>query len=165
MIDFTQPNEHQQWQAVNDNVMGGISQGHFTFDGNYSLFEGELSLANNGGFSSINRSIEPLSANKPQVELSFIGDGRTYQLRLSTWKNGDRITYKHEFSTTNGTEQTKVFQLDDFQAIFRGRLIMGAPTLVAQEIEQIGFLIADKKAGPFSLKLLRIQFKTNEVIH
>ncbi|MEZ9914160.1 CIA30 family protein [Vibrio breoganii] len=165
MIDFTQPNEYQQWQAVNDNVMGGISQGGFTFDGNHSLFEGELSLANNGGFSSINRSIAPLSPKQAQVELSFIGDGRTYQLRLSTWKNGDRITYKHEFSTTNGTEQTKLFQLDDFQAVFRGRLIMGAPTLVAQDIKQIGFLIADKKAGPFSLKLLRIQFKTNEVIH
>ncbi|MFA0697728.1 CIA30 family protein, partial [Vibrio sp. 10N.222.49.C9] len=119
----------------------------------------------NGGFSSINRSIAPLSANKPQVELSFIGDGRTYQLRLSTWKNGDRITYKHEFSTTNGTEQTMVFQLDDFQAVFRGRLIMGAPTLVAQDIEQIGFLIADKKAGPFSLKLLKMQFTTSEVFH
>ncbi|GEM80385.1 CIA30 family protein [Vibrio superstes] len=164
MIDFTQPNEYQQWQVVNDNVMGGISQGRFTFDGNHSRFEGELSLANNGGFSSVNRSIEALSPDKAQVELSFIGDGRTYQLRLSTWKDGDRITYKHEFSTTSDSSQTKSFHLDDFQAVFRGRLITGAPALVAQDIKQIGFLIADKKAGPFSLKLLRIQFTPSELI-
>ena len=61
MIDFTQPNEYQYWTAVNDNVMGGISTGLFTYDGNVSQFTGELSLANNGGFSSVNRTISPLT--------------------------------------------------------------------------------------------------------
>ena len=40
MIDLTQANEHQQWEATNDNVMGGISQGQLTFDGQSSRFWG-----------------------------------------------------------------------------------------------------------------------------
>lgn len=161
MIDLTRPSEYQRWQATNDNVMGGISQGQLTFDGQSSRFLGELSLANNGGFSSVNRPIESLPAEVEQVEVEFIGDGRTYQLRLATWKNGNRITYKHEFSTDNsGQRQKKVFDLNNFQAVFRGRLITDAPALAARDIRQVGMLIADKKSGPFAINLFQIQFKT-----
>ena len=161
MIDLTRPSEYQRWQATNDNVMGGISQGQLSFDGQSSRFWGELSLANNGGFSSVNRPIESLPAEVEQVELEFIGDGRTYQLRLATWKNGNRITYKHEFFTDNsGQRQKKVFDLNNFQAVFRGRLITDAPVLAARDIKQVGMLIADKKSGPFAINLFQIQFKT-----
>lgn len=89
--------------------MGGISIGQITYDGELSRFQGELSLVNNGGFSSIKRSIEPLPREVNTVELMFFGDGRTYQLRLTTWKDGSSINYKHEFSTMKGKPQKKVF--------------------------------------------------------
>ncbi len=139
MIDFTQPNEHQYWTAVNDNVMGGISSGHFIYDGSVSQFTGELSLANNGGFSSVNRSVSTLTNNINAVSLTYIGDDRTYQLRFTTWKDGYRINYKHEFETIKGQQQSKTFNFNDFKAVFRGRLLSGAPELVAQDIKQIGF--------------------------
>lgn len=160
MIDLTQPNEHQQWRATNDNVMGGISEGGFSFDGKAGLFSGELSLENNGGFSSVNRPVELPSGSVNQVEIEFIGDGRPYQLRLTTWKNGYRTNYKHDFSTIKGQKLSKVFNLNDFQAVYRGRLLDDAPELVASDIKQIGLLIADKQAGPFSLSLIEIRFKT-----
>ncbi|PSU13589.1 CIA30 family protein [Photobacterium gaetbulicola] len=162
MIDLTRPSEHQQWQVTNDNVMGGISQGQLTFDGQSSRFWGELSLANNGGFSSISRPLESLSADVDQVELVFIGDGRLYQLRLATWKNGNRITYKHDFSSIEGQRQKHVFELSDFQAVFRGRLIDGAPVLAARDVKQVGVLIADKQPGPFALNLIQLKFKTSQ---
>ncbi|WP_261887008.1 CIA30 family protein [Vibrio pomeroyi] len=160
MIDFTQANEHKNWTATNDNVMGGISTGGFVYDGGMSQFKGELSLENNGGFSSINRSVESLRSEVGNVELMFVGDGRTYQLRLTTWKDGYRTNYKHNFETIKGEQLRKVFQLTDFQAVFRGRLLSGAPELKAQDIKKIGFLIADKQALPFELNLIQIQFKT-----
>ena len=138
--------------------MGGISIGQITYAGELSRFQGELSLVNNGGFSSIKRSIEPLPREVNTVELMFFGDGRTYQLRLTTWKDGSPINYKHEFSTMKGKPQKKVFNLQDFQAVFRGRLLSEAPELVADEIKQVGFLIADKQAQPFTLNLNQIQF-------
>ncbi|MEZ8883697.1 CIA30 family protein [Vibrio sp. 10N.222.54.F6] len=160
MIDFTQANEHQKWTATNDNVMGGISTGGLIYDGGMSQFKGELSLKNNGGFSSINRSVESLSSEVESVVLTFVGDGRTYQLRFTTWKNGYRTNYKHNFETIKGEQLKKTFQLKDFQAVFRGRLLSGAPGLKAQDIKQIGFLIADKQPLPFELNLTQIQFKT-----
>ena len=162
MIDFTQASEHQQWSAINDNVMGGISTGGIVYDGEHSLFKGELSFENNGGFSSINRSLESLNPAVNNVELSFVGDGRSYQLRFTTWKNGYRTNYKHSFETIKGEPLTKVFKLKDFQAVFRGRLLNNAPELKAQDIKQFGFLIADKQPLPFALKLLQIQFKASE---
>ncbi|WP_063669149.1 CIA30 family protein [Aliivibrio fischeri] len=159
IIEFTQPNEHQKWLAINDNVMGGISIGQLYYDGNTCRFQGELSLENNGGFSSIKRSIESLSKEVSTIELMFTGDGHTYQLRLTTWKNGDRIQYKHDFATTKGKQQKKTFHLHNFQAVFRGRLLNHAPELVANDIKQVGFLIANKQTSPFALGLTQIQFK------
>ncbi|MEZ8739564.1 CIA30 family protein [Photobacterium swingsii] len=164
MIDLTRPNEHQQWKATNDNVMGGISQGQLTFDGESSRFWGEISLDNNGGFSSINRAIDPLPPKVDRVAVSFIGDGRRYQLRLATWKNGNRITYKHEFTTIKDQQQEKVFDLNKFQAVFRGRLISNAPELTAQDIKQVGILIADKQPGPFALNLIQIRFQSAQEV-
>lgn len=69
MIDLTKPNEYQLWRSTNDNVMGGISQGGVRYDGETSLFSGELSLENNGGFSSANRSIE-IAPEMAEVELT-----------------------------------------------------------------------------------------------
>ncbi|MEZ8094033.1 CIA30 family protein [Photobacterium swingsii] len=160
MIDLTQPHEHQVWKATNDNVMGGISQGQLTFDGESSRFWGGISLDNNGGFSSISRAIDPLPFEVDRVAVSFIGDGRRYQLRLATWKNGNRITYKHEFTTIKGQQQEKAFDLNKFQAVFRGRLISNAPKLTAQDIKQVGLLIADKQPGPFALNLIQIRFQS-----
>lgn len=162
MIDFTQASEHQKWSAINDNVMGGISTGGLIYDSKQSLFKGDLSLENNGGFSSINRSLESLNPAVNNVELSFVGDGRTYQLRFTTWKDGYRTNYKHSFETIKGEQLKKVFRLEDFQAVFRGRLLNNAPELKAQDIKQFGFLIADKQPLPFELKLLQIQFKASE---
>ncbi len=162
MIDFTQANEHKNWTATNDNVMGGISTGGLIYDGGMSQFKGELSLENNGGFSSINRSVESLSSEMGSVELTFVGDGRTYQLRFTTWKDGYRTNYKHNFETIKGEQLKKLFQLKNFQAVFRGRLLSGAPELKAQDIKQIGFLIADKQPLPFELNLIQIQFKASQ---
>lgn len=158
IIDFTKPAEHQKWLAINDNVMGGISIGQLTYDGKSCQFQGELSLVNNGGFSSIKRSLEPLTKEVNTVKLVFVGDGRSYQLRLTMWKDGSPIQYKHEFSTIKGKSQQKTFNLIDFQAVFRGRLLSEAPKLVANDIKYVGFLIADKQTQAFSLNLFQIQF-------
>ncbi|USD68320.1 CIA30 family protein [Vibrio sp. SCSIO 43136] len=162
MIDFTQREEHDAWRTTNDNVMGGISQGTIAFNGVTSHFVGRLSLENNGGFSSVTRQISALESKVDSVVLEFEGDGRTYQLRLATWKGGNRITYKHEFSTTEGQRIKQSFLLNDFIAVFRGRLVEGAPVLVAADIEQVGLLIADKRSGPFELKLFHLDFAASK---
>lgn len=99
MIDFTQASEHQNWTATNDDVMGGISTGELIYLDDMSRFRGKLSLENNGGFSSVKRSIESPAHKIDSAELVFVGDGRTYQLRFTTSKDGNRVQYKHDFDT------------------------------------------------------------------
>ncbi|WP_372134131.1 MULTISPECIES: CIA30 family protein [unclassified Vibrio] len=164
MIDFTQPNEHKNWTATNDNVMGGISTGELVYEGETSQFKGELSLENNGGFSSVKRSIESPAHEIDSAVLIFVGDGRTYQLRFTTWKEGNRVQYKHDFDTIKGVRLNKVFHFNDFQAVFRGRLLSDAPELKARDIKQIGFLIADKEPSPFELDLIQLHFRTSKPI-
>jgi hypothetical protein len=162
MIDFTQASEHQNWTVTNDDVMGGISTSELIYLNNMSRFRGELSLENNGGFSSVKRSIESPAHEIDNAELIFVGDGRTYQLRFTTSKNGNRVQYKHDFDTIKGQQLNKTFHFNDFQAVFRGRLLSDSPELKAQDIKQIGFLIADKQPVPFELNLIQIQFKVSQ---
>ncbi|MFA0540787.1 CIA30 family protein [Vibrio sp. 10N.222.52.B7] len=164
MIDFIQPNEHKNWTATNDDVMGGISTGELIYLDDMSRFRGELSLENNGGFSSVKRSIESPAHEIDSAELVFVGDGRTYQLRFTTSKDGNRIQYKHDFDTIKGEQFSKVFHFNDFQAVFRGRLLSDAPELKSRDIKQIGFLIADKEPSPFELDLIQLHFRTSKPI-
>jgi len=54
LLDFTLPESPRLWQAVNDGVMGGVSQGRFRItDARTMEFSGNLSLENNGGFASV----------------------------------------------------------------------------------------------------------------
>ncbi|CDU06234.1 Conserved hypothetical protein [Vibrio coralliirubri] len=164
MIDFTQASEYQNWTVTNDDVMGGISTGELIYLDDMSRFRGELSLENNGGFSSVKRSIESPTHEIDSAELVFVGDGRTYQLRFTTSKDGNRVQYKHDFDTIKGEQLNKVFHFNDFQAVFRGRLLSDAPELKAQDIKLIGFLIADKQASPFELDLIQLHFKKSQPI-
>ncbi len=158
MLDLTQVNEAKQWRATNDNVMGGISQGGMAHNGKHSVFRGDLSLENNGGFSSINRPVDALPASVSRVKVMVAGDGRRYQLRLTSWVDGYRVTYKREFDTVAGEIVVREFALEEFLAVFRGRLIVGAPELKAEDIRLVGFLIADKRAGEFELGVMKIEF-------
>ena len=52
--DFTGPEAAGKWQAVNDGVMGGVSDGRLRITPVKTLeFFGTLSLENNGGFASV----------------------------------------------------------------------------------------------------------------
>ncbi len=135
-----------------------------TYDGYSSVFTGLISLENNGGFSSINREVESLPANVNSVTATFVGDGRRYQLRLMTLNKGNLTRYKHDFATVRGERTTRTFHFENFQAVFRGRLIE-APKVVATDIRQLGLLIADKTAGPFALNVDSVVFGARSSEH
>ena len=43
------------WQVINDDVMGGLSLGSTTLLDTSFMFSGDISIENNGGFSSVYR--------------------------------------------------------------------------------------------------------------
>jgi hypothetical protein len=62
--------------------MGGKSCGGMLRTDEGFRFEGDLSLANNGGFSSVRRALQAATVGAERVYLDIKGDKRRYQLRL-----------------------------------------------------------------------------------
>jgi len=159
MIDFTEQQSLEHWRITNDDVMGGKSEGHFSLRENKAIFAGDISLDNNGGFSSVFRPIAPLSKGLDTVIINVLGDGLTYQLRMFITHKGYRLAYKHYFTTAAGQQEELIYTLADFQASFRGRNIFNAPILKSEDIIEIGFLVTRKDAGAFSLAITSVDFK------
>ena len=64
LFDFADLAAMNGWQVEDDVVMGGRSRGSFTRDkAGHAVFRGEVSLDNNGGFSSVQCYFDPLDVS------------------------------------------------------------------------------------------------------
>ena len=155
LIDFKNPGERENWQIVNDDVMGGVSQSKIIFnDTGTATFQGRISLENNGGFAS--------TRSKPRsfrlggyagLHVRLQGDGKDYQLRVRTDNRLDGISYRYRFSTQPGSWMNIRVPFGEFVPTFRGRNLSNVPPISPQQIQQIGFLISDKQAGKFRIEI------------
>ena len=155
LFEFTGDNPDASWTASNDVVMGGLSQGSAKITPEGMVFSGDLSLENNGGFSSIfARKALDLSEFRG-LRIKVRGDGRTYQLRLeSDAMFSDRwpVSFSSPFETTKG-KWTEVFiPFSELNQTWRGRQLSGH-TFNAKDVRRIGILLGDKRAGAFSLQV------------
>jgi len=153
LIEFAGAADEPEWAAVNDGVMGGLSQGGPEIRDGVLHFSGTLSLENNGGFSSARTRAgkHDLSAAKEMV-LRVKGDGRTYQLRISTdaRHRGSRISYGADFPTKAGEWIEVRVPFATLVPSHHGRKLEGPPLDLAK-VEEIGLLIGDGKPGAFAL--------------
>ena len=155
LYDFEGAKSGLGWGAVNDNVMGGVSKGGAKFPGNGTMqFAGTLSLANRGGFSSIRtgRSRVDLS-DHDGLTARVRGDGRTYWMTVNTNVRIPAGSYRMVFRTEPGKWQVIRAPFSSFRATSFGRVLPVFLPLNRAKVESIGFLIADKKAGPFRLEV------------
>ena len=155
LIDLHAADESARWQIVNDGVMGGLSRSRFQIsEEGVAVFTGEISLANNGGFASVRRIPDTLEMGQARgILLRVRGDGRTYQLRLRTDTGNDAMAYRRHFDTTEGEWREVELPFDGFEPVFRGRILSDAPPLKPAQVRQLGFMLADKAAGPFVLEI------------
>ena len=145
----------ENWQVVDDIVMGGRSNGQLSlnFDGN-GVFKGNVSIENNGGFSSIQLNLDGVKTVKNQViELQLKGDGSLFQFRIKATKY-DRHSYVYDFKTT-GQWETILIPLNKMYPSFRG-YTLDIPNFNQSQIERIGFLKASKINSAFQLEIKSI---------
>jgi monofunctional biosynthetic peptidoglycan transglycosylase len=117
------------------------------------VFEGELSLENNGGFASVRARLGPTDLSGfAGVSVRIRGDGRTYQLRFRLDERFDGVAYRATFESTPEWS-TVVIPFESFVPTFRGRTLRDRPPLDPTAIRQLSFMIADKTAGPFHLEI------------
>jgi hypothetical protein len=155
MIDFTEEPEAQRWRTVDDSVMGGRSSSRMrTTTQGTSVFTGDLSIENNGGFASVRRTItQGTLEGAESITLRVRGDGKTYQLRLRTDLGFNTPSYQAEFPTLAGEWVDVQVPLSVFELKWRGRSIRDAPALDPAKIRGMGLMIANKQVGSFALEL------------
>jgi monofunctional biosynthetic peptidoglycan transglycosylase len=153
LFDFSKPDAANQWQTVNDGVMGGVSDGRLRVsDQGIMEFFGTLSLENNGGFASVRSKAKALELKDGDVIVARIrGDGRDYYFNLQVPTRRIAFSYRASFKTKAGEWQEIKVPLKEFQATSFGRPVREAGPVEADKVNSIGFLLADKKAGPFKL--------------
>lgn len=154
LTDFTDTTEDFGWFVVNDNVMGGRSDGDFEIRDGQIHFTG-ITNTRGGGFSSIRTRGPRLDlSNFSGVQLRVKGDGRryTWQLRTTARFRGRDVSYWADFGTTESTWTTVDLPFSAFVPKFRGMQLQGPPPDPA-EIAGMGLMINDGRDGRFDILL------------
>jgi len=154
IIDVKSP-DSVQWFVINDGVMGGLSEGTIetTADGT-AVFQGVLSLENNGGFSSVRT--RPADFNLAGAEgliFRVKGDGKRYKAYLRMDSNFDGIIYQAAFETVPGKWMDARLPFKSFEPTYHGRSRPDARPLDANDVTSLGFIVSDKQEGPFRLEI------------
>lgn len=172
------------WGALDDVVMGGVSESTFQIDPNGSenggptgVFKGLVSSANNGGFTSIRTKNfsepEDLSAYDG-LEFRLKGDGRRYKVIVRTSADWDALGYTIGFDTEKGKWQSIRLPFSSLRPIFRAKTVSDAPPfdpsnvaslqLMFSKFEYDGKLNETFVEGPFELPVSSIKAYINDPI-
>ena len=146
------------FSAIDDRVMGGRSASRLRHDpAGHAVFEGEVSLADGGGFASVRSRPLPLGdAQAVTCRIEVRGDGKRYKLSLRTDDLFDGVTYQAMFEPVPGGWTVLRLPLASFAPTWRGRPVAGASALRPESLRQLGLAIADRQAGAFALALRSI---------
>lgn len=150
LFDFNFESNIRNWKIVDDVVMGGRSNGNFKInDTGYGEFSGDVSLKNNGGFSSVRYNFNTVSSsNFKSFQLRIKGDGNPFQFRVKS-SNRQRFSYIYTFNTS-GDWETISIPFNKMEPAFRGYKL-DQPNFDGLHMEEIAFLIGNKKEQSFKL--------------
>lgn len=155
LFDFTGADAAKEWQTIKDGVMGGMSEGKFKITDKKTLeFYGTLSLENNGGFASVRTTAKKLGLEKGDVLVVKVrGDGREYSMNLHVPRPLVAFSYRATVQTKKDEWIEVQLPLDKFVATSFGRTVRDAGPVDPPEVNGLGFLLGDKKPGPFKLEV------------
>ncbi len=155
IFDFTQESSAKGWYIVNDGVMGGLSEGQFTMDKGLAVFKGKVSTDNNGGFTMIQNRFKTIVTSKHKAfVIKLKGDGKAYQFRVKSDKY-QQFSYVYQFETSGEWEEITI-PFSSLEPRFRGRLL-DAANFDGSQIEEIAFLIGNKRDESFELTISAIE--------
>ncbi|OKH22354.1 NADH:ubiquinone oxidoreductase [Hydrococcus rivularis NIES-593] len=172
LFDFTNPSADlkETWGAVDDVVMGGVSESNIRLVGGKAIFSGNVSTANNGGFASVRtRNFNPpLDLSDYQgIELRIQGDGKRYKFIIRAEDKWDGIGYSYSFDTLYNCWTTIRIPFTDLIPVFRAKTVSNAGAFEASKVysmqlmlskfEYDGALNPNFSPGLFSLEIESIK--------
>lgn len=162
LFNFADSAAAKQWQAVNDGVMGGRSDGRLKITEDQTMqFYGAISLENNGGFASIRSVSKPLELKADDtIVVRVRGDGREYLLNLYVPTRQIASSYRASIPTTKDEWTEVAVPVKSFYATSFGRKMPDAGPVKAGEVNALGFMLSDKTPGPFRLEIEWIKIQS-----
>ncbi|KAB8335587.1 NAD-dependent epimerase/dehydratase family protein [Scytonema tolypothrichoides VB-61278] len=139
LFDFTKPSTELKntWGAVDDVVMGGVSQSQIQLVEETALFAGNVSTANSGGFASVRTKnfAPPFNLSGYEgVELRLKGDGKRYKFLLRTETQWDGVAYSYSFNTEANTWIDVRIPFAQMIAVFRAKTLKDSPQIDQSKI-------------------------------
>ena len=155
LFDFRTPHGATGWRAVDDRVMGGVSQSRLEDGGSGTArFTGRLSLESNGGFASVRSTGKGWDLRGYEgLVLRVRGDGRRYKATLKTEARLGGILYQAPFQTRKGEWIEVRLPFGEFRPQWRGRPVPEAGPVRRDRIRSLGFLVSDRQEGLFRLEI------------
>jgi uncharacterized protein YbjT (DUF2867 family) len=147
IFDFTSPsfNLKEIWGAVDDVVMGGVSQSNFRLLDNKAVFSGIVSTDNNGGFASVRtRNFEPPMdlSDYEGIELKVVGDGKRYKFITRCEGKWDGIGYCYSFDTVYDFATTIRIPFKDLIPVFRAKTVESATQLDSEKVYSMQLMLS-----------------------
>jgi uncharacterized protein YbjT (DUF2867 family) len=147
LFDFTQPHPalKEIWGAVDDVVMGGVSQSSIRLVNGRGLFSGQVSTANRGGFASVRtRNFSPaldLSAYQG-ILLQLQGDGKRYKFITRCEGNWDGVGYCYSFDTIANFSQSLEIPFHQLIPVFRAKTVPEVGPIDTQSIYSLQLMMS-----------------------
>lgn len=147
LFDFTQPsgNLKEIWGAVDDVVMGGVSESGIRLAGNRAIFSGNVSTANRGGFASVRtRNFNPpLDLSGYQgIELRLQGDGNRYKFIIRCEGKWDGIGYCYSFDTLNHCWMSVQIPFTELIPVFRAKTLSDSGAFDASRVYSMQLMLS-----------------------
>ena len=143
LIGFDNAAEASNWFLINDTVMGGVSTSQGQIANGALVFNGNLSLANNGGFTSVRRGYTQNLEGFNGVRVRLRGDGRSYFMRFRDFTDGQEVAHEVQFSTVANTWTVVDLPFEWFVPSFRG-IPIDRPDLNLSNLRSVGFMLREK---------------------
>jgi hypothetical protein len=147
LFDFTNLDSNLQsvWSAVDDVVMGGVSQSNFYLTEDRAIFTGYVSTDNNGGFASVRtRNFDsPLDLSSYQgIELKIKGDGKRYKFITRCEGKWDGISYCYSFDTIYNFPLTILIPFSQLIPVFRAKTVQQAEKFDSSKVYSLQLMLS-----------------------
>ncbi len=147
IFDFTNDNSSikELWGAVDDVVMGGVSESNIRLINNKALFSGNVSTDNNGGFASVRtRNFYPVMNLEAYegIELKVRGDGQRYKFIMRCEGTWDGIGYCYSFDTVKDNDQIIRIPFSDLIPVFRAKTVKDAGSFNYQQVYSMQLMLS-----------------------
>ena len=147
VFDFTQPNVQvkEVWGAIDDVVMGGVSNSKIYLADDRAIFTGNVSTENNGGFASVRTKnlIPPLDLSEYQgIEIKVTGDGKRYKFIARCEGQWDGVAYCYSFDTIPNYATTIQIPFRDLIPVFRAKTVTEADRIDTSKIYSLQLMLS-----------------------